>query len=459
LFIGRERELKKLNDMYAGDNFECAIIYGRRRVGKTSLIQEFIKDKKAVYFLSLETSENTNLDNFSRSLKSIKDIKTSPRFTSFIDAFEMLGDLATDERIVFVIDEYPYLANSVKGISSILQAQIDMRFKDTRLFLILCGSSMSFMENQVLGYQSPLYGRRTAQFKIEMLSFAESAQFHKEYSLLDKALAYGITGGIPHYLAKIDSKKPLKDNIVGSFFDANSYLFEEPLNLLKQELREPQMYNNIISAIATGSSRLNEICTKSGIESALCSKYLKSLISLGIVKKERPILNEKSKRTIYRLADGMFRFWYRFVFQNSAQIQSAAGERVYVSIEEQIPAFMGEVFEEICKQYLWQENLTDRLPFYFQNAGRWWGTCPIKKSEQEIDIIAFDDNRAIFCECKWTNKAINSAVLDRLREKSLMFDYKEKYYYLFSKSGYTEECRESVAGNVSLIEFSNMDRM
>jgi AAA+ ATPase superfamily predicted ATPase len=456
MFIGRNNEMEKLKEMYAGTKFECAVVYGRRRVGKTSLIHEFVKNKKAVYFLALETSERVNLENFSKSVQAGMALKTPPRFASFTDSLEMLGDLSADERIILVIDEYPYLANSVKGMGSILQAQIDMLLKNTKLFLILCGSSMSFMENQVLGYESPLYGRRTAQFKISPLTFYESEGFHSNFDPLDKAVIYGITGGIPHYLAQINEAKTLKENIIASFFNPNSYLSEEPSNLLKQELREPQMYNSIITAIATGSSRLNEIATKTGLETAVCSKYLKSLMSLGIVKKERPILDANSKKTIYRLADSMFRFWYRFVPQNISLIQSRAGTKVFESIAAQIPAFMGEVFEEICMQYLWKENLAERLPFFFRDAGRWWGTNPFKKCEQEIDIFAFDDNNAIFCECKWTNEPVGVSVLNSLTEKSQMFDYREKYFFLFSKSGFTSDCKKLASRNVFLIEFRDM---
>ena len=458
MFIGREWELKKLNDMHAGDKFECVIIYGRRRVGKTSLVQEFIKDKRAVYFLSLETSERINLENFSRGVwaAAMEGIKKPPYFANFSDALETVGDLASEERLVLIIDEYPYLANSVKGISSILQAEIDMRLKNSKLFLILCGSSMSFIENQVLGYQSPLYGRRTAQLKILPFSFFESMSFHKNYSVYDNAIVYGITGGIPQYLAQIDANKSIKQNIIENFFDPSSYLFEEPSNLLKQKLREPYIYNDIITAIATGSSRLNEIATKTGLETAVCSKYLTSLISLNIVKKERPILAEKSKKTIYRLADNMFRFWYRFVPQNVSQIQSGAGEKIYNIIEQKISSYMGEVFEEICRQYMWKENIAEKLPFYFHEAGRWWGTNPIKKSEQEIDIIAYDDTRMIFCECKWTNELVGSTVLDSLVEKSQMFNYDEKFYYLFAKSGFTDDCKKKAGDNIKLITINDM---
>jgi len=464
MFIGRERELKKLNELYSGDKFECVIIYGRRRVGKTTLIQEFIKDKKSIYFLSLETRERINLENLSRGILSvaIENVNNPPSFANFADAFAMVGDLAANERIILVIDEYPYLANSVQGISSIIQAQIDMRLKNTKLLMILCGSSMSFMENQVLGYQSPLYGRRTAQFKIQPFTFFESLRFYQNYNPYDNAVIYGITGGIPQYLARIDDKKTLRENIINNFFEPSSYLYEEPSNLLKQELREPQTYNEIITAIATGSSRLNEISTKIGLNTAVCSKYLASLISLGIVKKERPVLDEKSKRTIYRLEDNMFRFWYRFVPTNASLINSGAGAKAYENIEQHIPHYMGEVFEEICKQYMWRENIAERLPFYFREAGRWWGANPIKKSEQEIDIIAYDDTRAVFCECKWWNEPVAKNILNNLIEKSMIFGYREKYYFIFSKSGYMEDFLQSVEHtknarqNIRLIDFKNM---
>ena len=458
MFVGRERELKALNEMYVSDKFECVIIYGRRRVGKTSLIQEFIKDKKSIYFLSLETNERVNLENFSKSIWRVErgTIQTPPLFASFMDALDAVGDLSDGERLILAIDEYPYLANSVQGMSSILQAQIDMRYMDSKLFLMLCGSSMSFMEHQVLGYKSPLYGRRTAQLKIHPFNFFESIRYHCKYNAFDNALLYGITGGVPHYLSKIDSDKSLKQNICESFFNPSSYLFEEPSNLLKQELREPQTYNDIITAIATGSSRMNEIATKTGIETAVCSKYLNSLASLGIVIKERPVFSTNSKKTNYKLADNMFRFWYRFVPHNISQIQSGDAEEVYGSIEDKIPAYMGEVFEEICKQYLWLENSGKRLPFRFRDAGRWWGTNPIKKREEEIDIIAFSDEKAIFCECKWSSKPVGRGVLDGLIEKSLMFNYKEKHYYLFSKSGFTDELKASAGDNVRLVGFIDM---
>ncbi|MDR1136187.1 MAG: ATP-binding protein [Clostridiales Family XIII bacterium] len=458
MFIGRERELQRLNERYEGKRFEFVAIYGRRRVGKTALIREFIKDKKAIFFTAAENSKDRNLALLSKSI-----LEADASYSSFEDAFEAVYTIAKSGRTVFVIDEYPYIAKSYKPLSSLLQQYIDNKFKQTDIFIILCGSSMSFMENQVLGYKSPLYGRRTGQFKLEPFSFEVSRQYHKGFGKREQAVLYGITGGIPQYLELMDGGKSLKYNIIHSFLTSDTMLFEEPVNLLKQELREPQIYNDIITAIAGGASQLNKISDKSYVgDTSKTNKYLRSLISLGIVKKEESIMAQSKRKSIYRLNDGMFRFWYRFVPHNLAKIHLGLGESVYASIESQISDFMGEVFEDICKQWLWKENIENRLPFDFQDCGRWWGTNPLHKAEQEIDILAFsagnkaENKQAIFCECKWTNENISDRIIDELIDKSAMFAYEKKYYYLFSKSGFTSAALARAGDNIRLISFGEM---
>ena len=195
MFIGREQELKRLNRMYESEKLEVAVIYGRRRVGKTTLINEFCKDKKTVFFAAQENSIEQNLLELSNSIAQVdkQGSVANVMYRSFADALLRLEELAKEERLVFVIDEYPYLAQADKGISSLLQNFLDHQFKSTKLFLILCGSSMSFMENQVLGYQSPLYGRRTAQFKILPFDYFDTGKWFPEYSYEEKAIMYGVT--------------------------------------------------------------------------------------------------------------------------------------------------------------------------------------------------------------------------------------------------------------------------
>ena len=370
MFHCRESELRKLNKRYQYTDFECVIIYGRRRVGKTALINEFCKDKPTIYFSALNATAQENLRTLSNSIHQYErpDAASTAEFQSYEDAFDEISKLSGEERVVFVIDEYPYLAKSKPAVSSMLQHLIDHVWSEGRLFLILCGSSMSFMEYQVLGYESPLYGRRTAQFKIEPLTYLESAQFYPSLNYEDQALVYGITGGIPHYINQLKVRSTVDRALLDNLFDSSSYLFEEPENLLKQELREPAVYNSIIRAIAEGASRMNDISTKTGIETGPCAKYVKTLIDLGIIKKETPITEKPGKKTIYFLTDNFFRFWYRFVPQNIAAIHSERIEKVYpYAVKQYLSDYMGLIFEKMCQEYLLY--YADDLPVNLSGIG------------------------------------------------------------------------------------------
>ncbi|MCL2768216.1 MAG: ATP-binding protein [Synergistaceae bacterium] len=461
MFIGRSEELRSLTEYYNSGRYECAVIYGRRRVGKTELISEFVKDKKHIFFTAVEGTYRKNLDILGKAIISGLDggvRVSSPVFVDFSDCLDHIYYHAHD-KLVVVFDEYPYFAQSEKSVSSVLQQFIDHKFQNANIMFILCGSSMSFMENQVMGNKSPLYGRRTCQYKIIPFDFQTSMRFHSGFDRRDQAVVYAVTGGIPKYLLQIDEQKSLKQNLINNFFSPHSLLYEEPVNLLKQELREPAVYNSIITAIATGSSKMNEIATKTHITTSACSNYLKPLISLNIIKKELPILAKANARnTIYRLNDGMFRFWYKFVYDNVSEISMRQGEALYTEIEPQITAFMGETFEDICKQWLWRENFAGRLPVRFKDCGRWWGTNPLRRAEQEIDLLAYgkDKTDAIFCECKWTNEKLSGSVIEGLVEKSIMFGYDKKYYFLFSKNGFTAAARKKAGDNIRLIDFDDM---
>ena len=229
-FYCREDELRKLNKRYAGDKFECIVIYGRRRVGKTALINEFCKDKPTIFFSALNTTGKENLEALSKSIMSFErpDMESAPEFRSYDAALDELTVLSKEKRIVFVIDEYPYLAKAKQSISAMLQHIIDHKWTESKMYLILCGSSMSFMESQVLGKESPLYGRRTGQFKIEPLNYKETAVFHPNLSAEDNSLIYGITGGVPHYINKLDVKDSVDEALLDNFFDRSSYLYELP---------------------------------------------------------------------------------------------------------------------------------------------------------------------------------------------------------------------------------------
>ncbi len=460
MFIGREKELAKLTQLYNTDTFQFPVIYGRRRVGKTALINEFIKGKDAISFTGLESTVSQNLENLSKAIhRYIGTAGEAPVYPSFQSALETVFALSEKKRLIFVMDEYPYAARAYKTISSILQTLID-KYKDTsKLYLILCGSSMSFMEEQVLGYKSPLYGRRTAQFKIQPFDFSESRKYFKNFSDIEMAEIYGIVGGTPQYLLQMNDDLSVEDNIKMNILDPNSYLFEEPANLLKQEVQKAALYNGVITAVASGSTKLSEIAAKVGEETSACALCIKKLIALGIVRKETPYGEKESKKTIYNIEDNLFRFWYRFVPGNLSLIQNDMTDIAYNAVSDGMSTYMGAVFEEICKQYLWEMNRRGEAAVRFTSLGRWWGNDPKKKAQVEIDIIGeADKNTALFGECKWTNEKVDMGVLELLAERSRLFSYGNIYYYLFSKSGFTKSCIDKAREmkNVILVTYEDI---
>lgn len=459
MFIGRENELKTLNKLYHSNKFEFAVIYGRRRVGKTALISEFVKDKDCIFFTGIETNEKQNLDNFSKCIMEYNTgIATDSSFSSFQSAFEYVFELAKTKKIVLVIDEYPYVARASKSLASTLQFLIDKNKDTSNLFLILCGSSMSYMEDHVLAYKAPLYGRRTAQFKIKPFGFFEAGRYFKNLSNEDKALAYGVVGGTPQYLMQLDARLSIEDNIKNTHLNPTSSIFEEPNNLLKQEVREPAIYNAVITAVAAGSSKMNEISGKIGENTSVCAAYIKNLIALDIVKKETPYGEKAGRKTIYSIEDNMFRFWYRFVPENISVISRGASDLAYSRIAPLLSSYMGSVFEDICKQYLWKLLLEGKCAVNFSDIGRWWGANPKTKSQEEIDIMGTDKDTALFAECKWTNEKVDTGVLEMLVNRGNLFSYMKKHFYIFAKTGFTRECTDRAAemGNVELVSYDEM---
>lgn len=293
---------------------------------------------------------------------------------------------------------------------------------------------MSYMEDHVLAYKAPLYGRRTAQI-------------------------YGIVGGTPQYLLQIDDRLSIEDNIKNTFLNPTSFLFEEPENLLKQEVREPALYNAIITAIAAGASRMAEISTKVGETTSVCTVYLKNLVALGLIQKETPYGENGSRKANYVIDDNMFRFWYRFIPENNSIIARGANELAYRRIEPYLSDYMGKVFEGLCKQYLWKLLLNGESPVEFGELGRWWGTDPSTHSQEEIDIMGEQDkDTALFGECKWTKEKVDAGVLETLVRRSRMFRYKETQLYLFAKNGFTKDCMDAAEkmDNVTLVLYKDI---
>lgn len=462
MFIGRKNEISELEKRYKMTGFQMFVIYGRRRVGKTRIIQEFCRDKHAIYHVGIQQNKEMLLQYISRDI--LKTLPTSGSefihsFQSWQEAFHYVAVNAKNQRIVMVIDEYPYIAQSDPAISSILQKTIDQEWKQTQIFLILCGSSMSFMETQVLGYQSPLYGRRTAQMKITPLPYWESIEFFSGWSWQDKLLAYGICGGIPQYLEFLSVHNDLVTAVQNEFLALSGHLAEEPANLMQQEMREPALYNAIVGAIARGSTKQNEIATTIGKSAKDITSYLKALIDLGIIEKKQPIEEKNRKRTIYSIADNLYRFWYKFIPSCLSLISMNMSDMAWKDIiEPELDTFFGNVYESVCLQYV-QKKIKDGVmkPIYLE-YGKWWGNNPVRKREEDIDIVATNKDSILVGECKWRKEKMDVDILELLQERGELIRRGRKInYILFSKSGFTKNLKSLAAQKeVQLIKAEEM---
>lgn len=457
-FIGREKELSALEKQYASEKFEFSVVYGRRRIGKTYLIQKYIQEKPAIYFMGVEAGASNNLEGMSKAVHRFTGNEGMAPFQSYGDLFSYLGKLSDKQRLVFVIDEYPYLASASPEISSIIQQYCDHDWKGSQLHLILCGSSMSFMEHQVLGIKSPLYGRRTAQYCLRPFTYFESAQYLAAMPKEEIAILHCATGGVADYLSYIDQKSSLEANIISLFLESNGRLYEEPSNILKQELREPRVYNDILDAIANGASKSNEIASKIHIQTSALNRYMDSLLELGIVKKEKPVGKAESRRTHYRIVDGCFRFWYRFVMPNQSAIMLGLSKSIYKKvISPHLSEYMGQGFEEIFMDYFDRWNKEESLPDLVTERGRWWGNNPKERREEEIDLLGKGTQVTFFGEAKWRNERIDLNVVKELEEKSQLIQAKERFYILFSKTGFTQGATNYSSGRKDILLITFID--
>ena len=446
MFAGRRNELKKLDMLYSSGKFECVVIHGRRRSGKTALLREFIANKKAIYFSAQETNSGENLEYLCRSIETLprEAMADAREVRTYDDAFERINELARTERLMLIIDDYEFLAAAHRDISKLICAQIDRNLKNSLLMLIICGSSKPVMESEAFGYDSPFHGRRTAQMHLQPFNFFETKRQYAGFPPFDIAIIYGLTGGVPKYLEQMNPDLSIEDNIRMNFFDASSFMFEEPMNIMRREVRDPTYYNAILRAISIGRTKNSEIAAAVGLETSACTAYLKNLIALGFVGKHTPAAEKAGKKTVYEIEDNMFHFWYRFVHGNISQIQSGTADRIWRGVAREIPSFMHKVFMDICRQWLEQRNQDGRLPVKYVELGRWWGVDPVWKADAAMPIVAYaDDDNAIFGDCEWSEEPTQVTALNSLAERSRLFRYTNRHLYLFSRSGFSDECTEA----------------
>ena len=458
MFIGREAELKFLQDKFDNENGQLVVLYGRRRVGKTETLREFCKGKQHVFYSCTQSTDKVQLSKFSKHILK-EDIPAKQYISEFADwesAFRSVLDFPFgDQKKLLIIDEFPYMCKGNKSIPSVLQNLWDAELKDKNVMIVLCGSAMSFIEKELLAEKNPLYGRATGIYKMTEMGFYDAVKFFPNYSDKDKVLAYSILGGIPHYLRQFGSKLSLAENIKRNILTKGSVLYSEVDFLLHQELRETPIYNSIIEAVALGNTKLNDISQKSLVEdTSKTSVYLKNLIELGIVEREFSV-DSKSKekansnRGTYRLTDNFFRFWYAFGFTNFSQLEDGDVDGVYdYVIAPTLHEFASFTFEDVCKEFVREMQKKNELPFRYSKMGRWTGKTTVRDkdaskgvrvAETEIDILGIGKGSKEYLvgECKFKNTPFDySEYLDTVTKLTPLKEDAKFYYALFSESGF-----------------------
>ncbi len=426
-FIDREFELEALERRYKQKGFQFIPIYGRRRIGKTELILHFINNKKSIYFLATAGSKKENIENFKEAAKNVIDL-------SFIaddwkSIFEYIAKNAR-ERIVIAIDEFPYLLEAERGLSSIFQYIIDRYLQNTNIFLILCGSSLGMMYRDVLNYKAPLYGRRTGQLEIAPLRFKDVVKFFENKSIEEIIKIYSICDGIPAYLKEFTEDKNLFRLMREKVLERDAVLREEVPFLLRQEFRDPKTYMSILSAISLGHRSLGKIINYCGFSNKPgIMPYLYTLEYLKYIRREVPITETlRSKKGLYFIRDNFFDFWFKFVRKNLSLIDVDIHAAI-CEIKKTFNAHVGFVFEKVCREFLIESKI-----FGFTNIGRWW------HKDKEIDIVGLNDQtkQILFAECKWQEKLNPKPILESLTEKSRYVQWhnenRREYFAIFAKS-------------------------
>ena len=451
IFIGRKKELKLLEELYNSQKFEMLILRGRIKVGKSYLLNHFSKkyQNNTVFFTADKSAEKSNVKSFCEELNNVLKFGTFLNsFETWKDVFSFFKDIELKQRLVIIIDEFTYLHSSNPDFDSILQNAIDRVLKQKNIFLILCGSEVSTIEDIIDDSTKPLYGRKTAELKLEPFSYLEAKEFFPKYSNEEALTVYSILGGTPLYLSLFDDSLSIRENIIKNCLSTTGYLFNEVENLLRMELKETSFYKNIMLAINSGASNLNTIRDKVGEDSAKISKYISVLINLGYIKKEIPCgEKDRIRNTLYSISDNYFAFYFAFIFKHRNILNGFISPEIFYEKEmtnEKLNAFIGKRFEDICKAYLKQQFYLGKMPFYPQEIGRWWGNNPILKKQEEIDILALDDENAIICECKYTNEKFDLKQLKDLEQSALCINKENKSFIIFSKSGVTTKVEELI---------------
>lgn len=460
-FLGREKEILDLEKEYARDG-GFVVIYGRRRIGKTTLIKQFIKSKTAFYFLATKEVESQSMKRFAGVIARTtgNSVLQKAAFSDWLDLFQAVADYKPNEKKVLVIDEFPYLVKVNDSFPSILQNAWDEILRDSNVMLILCGSLISMMKKHALSYESPLYGRRTAQMRIAPLPFTTVYE-NQKLSFEEAAEQYSITGGVPKYMEFFSDGQPLYEQIKENVLSKNGFLYEEPNFLLTDEVQVPTNYFSIIKVIADGNHKLGTIAGILGLETSALTPYLKTLSELGFIEKQVPVTErnaEKTRKGLYFISDNFLRFWFRYVYPYKGELEL---DNTQISLDELDKdfkeKFVAFAYEDICKEIFARLCSDNAIDFTPSKIGSYW--LNDKSGNTQIDVMAVDTvNKRLFAgECKYHNQPIDADVyfelvkkVDNSSEIKSAFKGYTVIYGVFSKSGFTSRMTDISNSNPNL---------
>ena len=459
MFIGREEELRELNERFNSGRFEMGVVYGSRRIGKTSILKQFIKDKLAFYFQAKESNELDNRTAFSNKVNELIGVPYSFVYPTYSDGFDALLKYAGGKPLVIVIDEIAFISQSDKGFLSELQYNIDHKFKETEIKLILSGSTISFMKDILKNKRGPLFQRSTFQMNVKKLVYSDALKFLEELSIEEKFKYLSIFGERPFYLEMIDKSKSFEENIYNLLFNKFGNLIDAPDKVLPSASKDQNTYNTILKAIAHRKRTNKEIADYIGKETNYVASYLPKLVANEIIEK-RESFNKNQKMNYYEISDNLIRFWYRFVFDNRDEILGDLGKVIYEDKAEEISLFISVGFEDVALSYLTEKNVKGELPYHY-GVIRGYKVDNSKLGRSiELDGLAQGigkaKNRLLVAECKYRNKSLSLSVLEHLKESLSIFPAEHYDIYLFSKSGFSDDILALNDSSIHLVSLEEM---
>ncbi|MGN1155161.1 MAG: ATP-binding protein [Agathobacter sp.] len=446
MFYGREQQKKSLLNMIGKEEQMISLIYGRRRIGKSELIKQTLKETnvQSIYYECKQTTEQNNVDSLATILADIFHFP-KPVFSDIEEILDFLFKKSEEMPLILVFDEYPYLRENVKGLDSIIQSMID-KYKDTsHLKFIICGSYVDTMK-ELLAKQNPLYGRVDLTIELKPMDYYETALFYEGFSNEDKVRLYSVFGGIPYYNRLVDAKKSVRENIIELIASPGARLENEVSMYLNSEISKITNANEVFEALSKGFSRYKDILDQSNVSSGpTLVDVLDKLIKMDVVKKEAPINDEDNKKKAgYFISDNLSLFFYKYIFRNMSRMQIMDSEVFYDKyIEEDFETkHVPKIFEDICKQYLIRKNKSGNIEEVFEKIGKYYYDDPVNKRNGEFDIVTLDDKGYVFYEAKFRKEPITESMI-----KEEIFQVKQSglacYKYGFiSKSGFKCEKKE-----------------